>query len=91
VVSDVSSGTMQVLKRDKDARPLRVTLSATDQAGRTLKIDGTGVAWLRFPGLTFIAYWWVMVKWRYERRDVYGEVQDGWPMQEFRPYVRALK
>jgi hypothetical protein len=91
VVSDVSTGTMQVLERDKDGRPLRVTLSATDQAGRTLKIDGTAVAWLRFPGLTFIAYWWVMVKWRYEGRDVYGEVQDGWPMQEFRRYVRALR
>jgi len=81
----------QVLERGKDGRPLRLTLSATDKSGRSLNVEGTGVAWLRFPGLTFIAYWWVMVKWRYAGLDIYGEVQDGWPMQEFRRHIRASK
>jgi hypothetical protein len=32
-----------------------------------------------------------MVKWRYAGLDIYGEVQDGWPMQEFRRHIRASK
>jgi hypothetical protein len=81
---------MRVLERGHDGRPLYLEFTAQDLVGRTVHATGEAVAWLRFPGLTFIAYWWTMVKWRLDGQEFYGELQDGWPMQEHRRYVRAM-
>ena len=80
----------RVLERGADGRPLKLELFAEDELGRELRATGTCVAWLRFPGLTFIAYWWSMVKWEFDGQVVYGEEQEGWPMQDYRRHRRPI-
>ena len=89
VIADVFAGERRVVERGEDGRPLKLTLHCNDELGREFSAKGTCVAWLRFPGLTFIAYWWSMVKWEFDGQVAYGEEQEGWAMQDYRRFRRS--
>lgn len=87
VLAPLNQGTRTV-ERAKDGRVLTVRVEGTDAMGRLLIAEGTCVNWFRWTGVPVFNYW-SLVEWRLNGVPAWGEVQDYFPLQQFRRFVRG--
>jgi hypothetical protein len=85
------TGERRVTERGRDGRPLRLELRGRDELGRDLVVDGECVNWLRWQGYPYTFQWWCMVRWDIDGTPAWGELQEFFPLQQSREYMRRLK
>jgi hypothetical protein len=80
-VSPLREATRRITARGADGRPLRVEIRGRDALGRDLAADGECVNWLQWQGYPYTFQWWCMVRWQFEGREAWGELQEFAPLE----------
>lgn len=83
---DLVSGSRTVER--EDGRPVRVTIQATDDGGRTVEATGVCMNRLAFPAYPGNFTWMSLTRWTIGSREVWGEDQDIWAPDLWRTFRR---
>jgi hypothetical protein len=86
VWSRLASGARQV-ERDATGRPARITISGTDELGRTVEAAGTVASRQVFKCYPSMFCWNSLVEWDLDGRACWGEDQDIWHPEKWREYA----
>lgn len=77
----LTAATRRIVDRGPDGRPLRIELRGRDESGRDFTADGECVNWLQWQGYPFTFQWWCMVRWAFDGREAWGELQEFAPLE----------
>lgn len=76
VKSGLVSGQRRVTERRSDGCPLRQTIEATDELGRTLRAEGRAVSTLKWTGYAEWMDWYSLAEWEFDGVTAWGELQE---------------
>jgi hypothetical protein len=79
------------LGRDADGRPLRCTIDATDELGRTMHAVGTSSTWFAYQPYPGMFNWSCLADWSADGRSGIGELQDTWYPDDWRRFHEGLR
>jgi hypothetical protein len=90
VKSPLVDGTVTVVERGTDGRPLRQVIDATDELGRALHAEGRTRNLLKLSIYGNWFDWYSLAEWRFDGVTAFGEIEDYHPFELYRRLQQKL-
>jgi hypothetical protein len=91
IKSNLVSGTLDVIERGPDGRPLREVIDAVDELGRTLHAEGDTKNLLKLSIYGDWFDWYSLAEWEFDGKKAYGEIEDYHPFETYRRLQQSMK
>jgi hypothetical protein len=91
VKANLVSGVSTVTERRADGCPLRQTLEATDELGRTLRAEGRIMNVLKWTAYSDWFDWYGLAQWEFDGVEAYGEFNEYYTFPMHRRLLRAQR
>jgi hypothetical protein len=91
VKSNLVDGTLKVVERGIDGRPLREVIDATDELGRILHAEGETRNLLKLSIYGNWFDWYSLAEWEFDGARAYGEIEDYHPFETYRRLQQSLQ
>jgi len=91
VKSTLATGTLKVVERGADGRPLRQIIEATDELGRTLHAEGQPRNLLKLSIYGNWFDWYCLAEWEFDGVKAFGEIEDYHSFATYRRLQQLLE